>query len=332
MHRNLRRLAPLLASAALVLTSCTPGSAGPAPSPTPPASAGPAASDPMTREKATTPPAPVPDVAAEIGRLEKTYDAVVGLYALDTGTGAEVTHRADDRFAYASTFKALAAAAVLERSSPDELEQVVTYDANDLQEYSPVAERHVAEGMTMHQIIDAAVQESDNTAGNLLLDALDGPSGLQAALRAIGDETTTPSRYEPELNDVAPGDERDTSTARALAQDLRAYGLGDVLDGDARATLVDALRGSVTGSETIRAGVPDGWVVGNKTGTSGRGGRNDIGLLWPPDGEPVVLAVLTRTEDPEAEPDDALLAEVTTAAVEALNGPGRGVSGRTAIP
>jgi beta-lactamase class A len=60
--------------------------------------------------------------------------------------------------------------------------------------------------------------------------------------------------------------------------------------------------------------------VGNKTGTSAHGGRNDIGLLWPPDGEPVVLAVLTQAEDPEAEPDDALLAEVTAVAVEALGG------------
>jgi beta-lactamase class A len=274
----------------------------------------------MASERATAPPPPAVDVAAEIGRLEDEYDAVVGLYAVDTGTGTEATHRADRRFAYASTFKALAAAAVLERSGPDELAQVVTYEAGDLQEYSPVAEQHVDEGMTMYQIIDAAVQQSDNTAGNLLLDALGGPAGLEAALRAIGDETTMPARYEPELNDVAPGDERDTSSARALAHDLRAYGLGDVLDDDARETFVEALRGSVTGDETIRAGVPDGWVVGDKTGTSGDGGRNDIGLLWPPDGEPVVLAVLTQTEDREAEPDDALLAEVTAVAVEALGG------------
>lgn len=310
MHRNLRRLAPLFASAALVLTACTPGNAGPAPSSTESA---------PESSKATVPP-PATDVSAELGRLEEKYDAVVGLYAVDTGTGTELAHRADRRFAYASTFKALAAGAVLERSGPEELEQVVTYDAGDLQEYSPVAEQHVDEGMTIHQIIDAAVQQGDNTAGNLLLDALGGPAGLEAALRAIGDETTLPVRTEPELNDVAPGDERDTSTARALAHDLRAYGLGDVLDDDARATFVEALRGSVTGDETIRAGVPDGWVVGDKTGTSGRGGRNDIGLLWPPDGEPVVLAVLTQTEDPEAEPDDALLAEATAVAVEALGG------------
>ncbi|MFD2795545.1 class A beta-lactamase [Promicromonospora vindobonensis] len=309
MHRNLRRLAPLVASAALVLASCAPGSATEPPATT--------ASGP-TATKQASPPAPVVDVADELGRLEEEYRAVVGLYAVDTGGGTQVAHRADDRFAFASTFKALAAGAVLERSSAEELAQVVTYDAADLVAYSPVTEQHVETGMTMLEIIDAAVQESDNTAGNLLLDALDGPSGLEDALRAIGDETTMPVRYEPELNDVTPGDDRDTSTARALAGDLRAYVLGDVLDDAGRTVLVEALRGSTTGNETIRAGVPDGWVVGNKTGTSSNGGRNDIGVLWPPDGDPVVLAILTRTEDPDAEPDDALLAEVSTVAVEAL--------------
>ncbi|WP_129789966.1 class A beta-lactamase [Promicromonospora panici] len=318
---NLPRLTALVAVAALSLTACTVDGAGPGPDPsTPAAGSGAAATPTPAATPITTPTPPRADVGAAVRRLEERYDSVVGLYAVDTGTETEVTHRADRRFGYASTFKALAAGAVLERSGPEELARVVNYDADDLQEYSPVAERHVDEGMTMYQIIDAAVQQSDNTAGNLLLDALGGPAGLQSALRAIGDETTRPARYEPELNDVVAGDVRDTSTPRALAHDLRAYGLGDVLDDEVRATFVEALRGSVTGMETIRAGVPEGWVVGDKTGTSGRGGRNDIGIVWPPGREPVVLAVLTQTKDPEAEPDDALLAEVTAVAVEALGG------------
>ncbi|MEU4363186.1 class A beta-lactamase [Promicromonospora sp. NPDC023987] len=317
MHRNLRRLAPLVASAALVLSACAPGSAEEASTASSPATAGSTTAGP-TATKQARPPAPVIDVSDELGRLEKKYHAVVGLYAVDTGGGPRVAHRADERFAFASTFKALAAGAVLEQSSADELERVVTYDAADLVEYSPVTEQHVESGMTMLEIIDAAVQVSDNTAGNLLFDALGGPDGLEAALRGIGDETTVSARWEPELNDVTPGDERDTSTARALADDLRAYALGDVLDDTDRKILVEALQGSTTGDETIRAGVPDGWVVGNKTGTSGNGGRNDIGVLWPPDGDPIVLAILTRTEDPDAEPDDAFLAEATAVAMEAL--------------
>lgn len=312
---NLRRLVvPVVAAALLVTAACTPGGAAPGP-------------DPSAQRSASTTPAPTPTatptpppaaVAAELGRLEQRYDAVVGLYAVDTGTGRVAAHNADERFAYASTFKALAAAAVLDRADAADLRRVITFDAADLTEWSPVAERHVDDGMTIPQIVRAAVGHSDNTAGNLLLEELGGPSGLQAALRALGDTTTVAARYEPQLNDVAPGDERDTSTARALAADLRAYALGDVLDEDDRGILVDALRGSVTGADTIRAGVPDGWVVGDKTGTTGDGTRNDIGIVWPPEGDPIVLAVLTRTEVRGAEHDDALLAEATRVVVDAL--------------
>ncbi|MFC8798778.1 class A beta-lactamase [Promicromonospora sp. NPDC057138] len=318
-YLNLRRSAVLVVSAALLLTACTMDDAGPGRAPGPPA---PGATAPVTPTATpTATPRPTPpraDVGPAVDRLEEKYDADVGLYAVDTGTGRVAAHGEDERFAFASTYKALAAGAVLERSSAADLRKVVMFDAEDLVEYSPVTEQHVGDGMTMLQIIDAAVEESDNTAGNLLFDALGGPSGMQAALRAIGDETTVSARYEPELNEVAPGDDRDTSTAEALAADLRAYVLGDVLGEDDRRVLVEALRGSVTGAETIRAGVPDGWVVGNKTGTSGNGGRNDIGVVWPPGREPLVLAVLTQTEDPDAEPADALLAEVTAVAVEAL--------------
>src|SRR5690606_12671117 len=169
------------------------------------------------------------------------------------------------------------------------------------------------------------VRESDNTAGNLLFDAIGGPAGLRDAPRAAGDDTTEPVRTAPTLNDHTPGDDRDTSTPRALAESLRAYALGDRLADDARAVLVDALRGSTTGDGTIRAGVPDGWTVGSKTGTSGAGTRNDVGIAWPPDdapgaGDPVVLAVLVQAEDGATTPDDALLAEATAVVLEALAG------------
>ncbi|WP_454855546.1 class A beta-lactamase [Promicromonospora soli] len=317
-YPNLRQLVAPVAATALLLTACTAdGAPGPTPSTSAPASTATPTAAPSTTP-AVTPAPPRADVDAAVGRLEETYDAAVGLYAVDTGTGRVAAYDEDKRFAFASTYKALAAGAVLERSSAADLREVITFDATDLAEHSPVAEQHVSDGMTMLEIIDAAVRQSDNTAGNLLFDALGGPTGFQAALCAIGDETTVSARREPELNDVAPGDDRDTSTAEALAADLRAYALGDVLDDAGRRVLVEALRGSVTGAETIRAGVPDGWVVGDKTGTSGDGTRNDIGIVWPPDGDPIVLAVLTRAEARGAEPDDALLAEVTAVAVEAL--------------
>nr|WP_307249184.1 class A beta-lactamase [Catenuloplanes indicus] len=249
-------------------------------------------------------------------RLEQRYDARLGVYAVDTGTGRTVTFRPDERFAYASTFKALAAAAVLDRTTDAELRRVIRYTAADLVDYSPVTELHVDEGMTLAAIAEAAITVSDNTAGNLLFRELGGPDGLERALRAIGDRVTSADRIETELNTAIPGDRRDTSTPRALATGLRAYALGGELCRGDREQLTAWLRANTTGAETIRAGVPAGWVVGDKTGSGGYGTRNDIAVLWPPSGAPIVLAVLSTRDTADAAYDNALLADAAAAVVD----------------
>jgi beta-lactamase class A len=184
--------------------------------------------------------------------------------------------------------------------------------------YSPITEPHAGKGMTLRELCDAAVRYSDNTAGNLLLKRLGGPAGFARALRDLGDRVTNPVRIETDLNEARPGDERDTSTPRALATDLRAYVLGDALSAEDRTLLSGWLRANTTGDELIRAGVPAGWQVGDKTGSGGYGTRNDIAVLWPPDGAPVVLAILTTRDEKDAEYDERLIVEATKATVEAL--------------
>jgi beta-lactamase class A len=277
--------------------------------------------------RSPTVPSPAPastvsvDVAAEFERLERAFDARLGVYAVGTGSGRAVEYRADERFGYLSTFKALAAAAVLAGTSGAELDQIIRYSDDDLVPHSPVTEQHVGTGMTLREVADAAVRYSDNTAGNLLLERLGGPEGFQETLRDLGDEVTDPERWEPELNEVGPGDTRDTSTPRALARNLQAYALGDGLSDEDRWVFVDWLVRNTTGDQLIRAGVPPDWTVGDKTGGA-HGTRNDIAVVWPPDGAPMVLAIMSRRNDPTASYDDALVAQATGVVVDSLH-PGR---------
>ncbi|TQJ20168.1 beta-lactamase class A [Micromonospora sp. A202] len=270
-----------------------------------------AAEQPKQDRAATVNPSTAADWDHEFRRLEERFDARLGVYAIDTGTGQTVQYRADERFAYASTFKALAAAEILDETTDAELDRVVRYSADDLVTYSPITEQHVAEGMTMRAIADAAVRYSDNTAANLMLRHLGGPQKFEKELRKIGDKVTDPARYETELNEGRPGDRRDTSTPQAMAGSLRAYTVGDALEPSDRDTLNGWLRGNTTGGALIRAGVPDGWVVGDKTGSGGYGTRNDIAVIWPPNRAPIVLAVLSSRDEKDADYDDALIAEAT---------------------
>lgn len=273
---------------------------------------------PTATATATVTPSATPSAAKALRRLERRFDARLGVYAVDTETGREIAYRADERFPYASTFKALAAGAMLRELGLEAMDRTVPIARLD-NAYSPVTERRLGTRMTLKALSSAAVRYSDNTAANLLLDELGGPKGLDAILEEIGDDVTRMERREPELNEWAPGDTRDTSTPRALARSLRAFVLGDVLDKRERAQLTRWLRTNTTGDALIRAGVPDDWVVGDKTGTGATyGARNDIAVAWPPDRAPIVLAIMTRRGERDAEHDDALLARTASAIVAAL--------------
>ncbi|GGB59332.1 class A beta-lactamase [Virgibacillus dakarensis] len=249
-------------------------------------------------------------------KLEDKFDARLGVFALDTGTNQTVTYRSDERFAYASTHKALAVGALLRQKSIADLNQRITYTHDDLVNYNPITEKHVDTGMTLKELCDAALRYSDNTAENLILEQLGGPSGLEQSLREIGDNVTNPERFEPELNEVEPGETRDTSTPKALAASLQAFTIGDALPAEKRSILTDWLKRSTTGDTLIRAGVPKGWEVGDKSGSASYGTRNDIAIIWPPKGDPIVLAVLSSRDKKDADYDDKLIAQ---AAKEAIN-------------
>ncbi|WP_091450799.1 class A beta-lactamase [Micromonospora inyonensis] len=305
--RRVRRMVAAFAVAGL-LGSAACGSGEPS-SPAP---------EPASAAASTPTPAGAPVADPGFGALEARFGARLGVYAVDAGSGATVVHRTDERFAYASTFKALAAAALLDATAAQELDRVVRYTRADLLPHAPVTGRHVGTGMSLRDLAEAAVRHSDNTAANLILAELGGPAGFAGHLRALGDRTTKPTRTEPALNEATPGDDRDTSTPRALATDLRAYVLGDALDAEDRALLTDWLRRNTTGGGLIRAGVPAGWLVGDKTGTGGYGTRNDIAVLWPPGRAPIVLAVLSSRDAEDADHDDALIAEATRVTLDAL--------------
>nr|WP_106498326.1 class A beta-lactamase [Lentibacillus sp. Marseille-P4043] len=254
----------------------------------------------------------------KFAQLENEFDTRVGVYAIDTGSNQTVEYQSDERFAYSSTFKVLAAAILLKQNDIKNLEKVVTYTKDDLVTYSPVTEKHVNTGMTLLEISEAAIQKSDNTAGNLLLEAIGGPDKFKQALRDIDDDVTQPERYEVELNEFMPGNKRDTSTPRAMATSLKKVALDDFLPDDKREVLIDWMKGNATGDRLIRAGVPEGWIVGDKSGAGSYGTRNDIAVVWPPNREPIVIVVMSRRDTKNAEYDDALVAKAAKITLNTL--------------
>ncbi|MGV8856520.1 MAG: class A beta-lactamase [Devosia sp.] len=225
--------------------------------------------------------------------IEMQLDARVGLAIYVPAKGTWHLYNADQRFPMASTFKVLACAALLASDVADSPNMLV----KDLQEYSPVTKDLEGQFVSPYKLCDATMRTSDNTAANLVLEAIGGPRAVTQFVRGLGDQETRLDRVEPELNQGIPGDPRDTTTPRAFANTLHALILGDALLAPKRSVLTAWMRSNEVGGPLLRAGVPKDWVVADRTGAGGNGSRGIVAVMWPGEASPIVAAIfLTDTE------------------------------------
>ncbi len=263
--------------------------------------------------RATAPASSPPEAPRFFGELEARVGGRVGVFAVDTGTGRQLSYRPDERFAMCSTFKWVLAATVLTRVDRAQLslDECVSYGLADLLEYAPVTGEHLAEGcMTVDALARAAVTVSDNTAANLLLVKVGGPASLTQFVRSLGDQVTRLDRTEPALNNSDPGDPRDTTSPRAMVGLMRQILCGDALSPAGRERLLGWLQACTTGRARLRAGLPANWTVGDKTGSGPRGAVHDVAIAVPPERAPILIAAYMAEGDSERDVLEAAHADV----------------------
>ena len=262
-------------------------------------------------------------ITKKLRQIEVQSGGRLGVAILDTQTGQAHSYRADERFPMCSTFKLLAAGFTLKRVDlgQEQLARRIRFKAADLMSYSPITEKHVGgDGMSVAELCEAAITLSDNTAANLLLHSFGGPALLTAYLRSLDDKVTRLDRIEPELNESTPGDPRDTTSPKAMLSTMRQLVLGTALTPGSREQLTNWLLANKTGDKRLRALLPSGWRVADKTGSGAYGTTNDIGVLFPPNRAPVlVVSYLTGTKANPAT-REAALAEVGRLAASMVTG------------
>jgi beta-lactamase class A len=263
---------------------------------------------------------PSSSVDASIQSLEQKHNASIGVFATNLASGKTVAHRAQDPFAMCSTFKAYASARVLQMAQHGELalDDQRFVDPVGILPNSPVTGPRAGGEMTLAELCQAALQQSDNAAANILLNRIGGPGAITAFARSIGDDRSRLDRWEIELNSAIPGDLRDTSTPEALGGGFRVLLDGDVLAPPGRGLLEDWMRANQTSS--MRAGLPPGWASADKTGSGDYGSTNDVGIAYGPQGQRVLLAIMTRSvaNDPKAENMRPLIGELTALVMPTL--------------
>ncbi len=253
-------------------------------------------------------------VQEQLAQLEATTGGRLGIAAIDTGNNQRIEYRANESFPMGCTSKVIGVAAILKQSMQDGqlLQQRIKYKKDDLTNWTPVTGKHLIDGMTVTELSAAAISYSDNTAMNLLLKKIGGPAEVNAFAHSIHDQHFKLDHWWPDEALANSASNQDATTPAAMEESLRQIIFGDVLAKPQRDMLISWLKQNTTGDARIRAGVPQGWVVGDKTGSGFHyGTTNDIAVIWPPKGAPIIVTIYYTSDKRDAPKREDILAAAT---------------------
>lgn len=256
--------------------------------------------------------------------IERSLDAKVGFYLHDLQSNEVLEHAADHRFPMNNTFKLFACGALLSRVDAGKTNLSATVDLKDvdLVSWSPSLAELVDSGhldVSLDSLCRMMLSVSDNTAANLVLQEIGGPKGFTAFMRSIGDDVTRLDRWEVALNEGAPGDPRDTTSPKAIAQSLKSLLLGNTLSLSSRETLREWLSGHRVAGNLFRASMPESWAIEDRTGAGEFGTRGIVAIMYPPEREPIVATVYIRDAQVDLSQRDAAIARIGSAIVRRVN-------------
>lgn len=264
------------------------------------------------------------DQNVALANIEKRIGGRVGVALLAANGQLLAGHRAQEKFAMCSTFKAPLAAALMaahERGALDQFAKI-TVTQKDLVPYAPFVERMIREQRmtSLYELAEKAVDYSDNAAANIILRALGGPQKLTAFFQNHGASETRLDRFEPDMNENAIGDPRDTTTPHSMANLMHHLLVKNSAGENISAVLRQWMIDSATGKARIEAGIPPGWTMGDKTGTapSSAPAYNDVAIIWPQlksgaQDAPVLLSVYLDRPKVDGDAADAAIADIARA-------------------
>lgn len=246
--------------------------------------------------------------------IERAHHLKIGFYALDTNNGRVIAYHAEDRFPFQSTCKFIGVSALL-ASNKSLLDKKVFIHPQELLFWHPISGQYVNHYVSLKTLAEGAVSHSDNTAINMIIRELGGLKAINQFAQGMGNSSFNMRHYEVNLNSN-PNNDADTSTPKDMAWSIQKVMLGTVLKKQNKALLLEWMKNSTTGYKRIRAGVPLGWSVADKTGSGSYGIANDVGIAWSSACKPIVLSIFTVSDQSDAKPSDEVIAHITRVAFE----------------
>ena len=260
-----------------------------------------------------------PDLEQRLASITQSCGGRVGVAAVHVESAQTASLAGDQALPLYSVVKLPLAVVVLkevERGILD-LDQRVTVRREDVAPGAPGNTERWAKvpmSVTVRDLLEFSLVDSDNTSADKLFDLIGGPQVLERRMHALGFRSF---KVETSMKELGRPDRANTGTPEGVGQLLVALQQGTVLKARERTVLFDMMARARTGLKRIVAGVPSGTPVLHKTGT-GNNAVNDVGLISLPGNQGhIAIAVMISGSKLAPRDQENLVAEVARVVYEA---------------
>jgi beta-lactamase class A len=253
-------------------------------------------------ETATSKSSQESELPDRIAQIADTAQGRVGVAAIVLETGEAIALNGDEQFPMQSVYKFLIGMAVLAQVDRGtlNLEQRVRVEpsdfVSDLQHSSIRDANPQGVELSLVELLQYMVSESDGTACDVLLRLIGGPEVVTEYLQSFGINDIVVANTEKEIGQDKSVQYRNYATPEAMVALLRAFQEGQGLSESSQALLLQLMTETPTGLNRLKGRLPEGTVVAHKTGTSRTvdgitAATNDVGLVTLPNGHHMAIAV-----------------------------------------
>lgn len=272
----------------------------------------------------TTPITAQNDLRQEIRNIVKDKKATIGV-AVRTSDGRSFAMRNNRCYPLMSVFKFHVAIAALQRMEQEKIapQNIVTIDSTWLPygTYSPLRDQNPDRNVriSLAELIHYTISLSDNCTCDWLISFAGGIESVNRSAKNLRIGRFRLTETEATMHEDIQRCYANRSTPRSMVRLLRKVYEKAILNADSFELLEQAMLATSTGSDKLKAGLPEESRIGHKTGHSDRTatgikiGDNDAGIVYLPDGRWYYIAVFIRDSQESDKTNASAIAEISKA-------------------
>ena len=264
----------------------------------------------------------IDELNTKIHEIIDSKEATFGIGIHDFQTNESLFINGDQQFVMMSVVKLPQAIALLHQVDEGKysINEKIIFEESDMRPtYSPILEekRDTPFELALDNALSYTVSKSDNNVCDRIFKLLEGPKSVERSIRnfeiksiTVGTNYANMQKNSRYANQITPRD---------MTELFRKFYEGEILSESSTKLLWQKLVETSTGPDRLKGLLPQGTIIGHKTGTSDTSedgvtyAFNDSGIMKLPNGKSIAIIVFIKDSKMNWESNSRTIAEIAKA-------------------